>query len=137
MAATKWFFLEMDHNGDKDFNFKAFFSEPMDAEDQEGVQWPKLGPVGSDRLTQRWKYGREWVPFFVTASPMHASKWVVNRYFENGMLLEKGAGNAMDGSSVMLVRLPEETPTTVVQVHRDFLPQGKVPTFLRKCAVES
>ena len=67
----------MDHGGNKDFNFKAFLSQPMDAETDEAVlHWHKLGPVGSDRLTERWKYGFVWAPFFITTSAMHASKWV-------------------------------------------------------------
>ena len=64
------FFLEMDHGG-KDFNFKAFLSQPKDAETDEAVlHRHKLGPVGSDRLTQRWKYGFVWAPFFITTSAM-------------------------------------------------------------------
>ena len=44
--------------------------------DEAVPHWHKLGPVGSDRLTQRWKYGFVWAPFFITTSAMHASKWV-------------------------------------------------------------
>ena len=59
-------------------------AQTMDAEkDEEVAKWHKLGPVDSDRLTQPWKYGFVWVPFFITTSPLHASKWVVNRYFDN------------------------------------------------------
>ena len=110
----------------------------MDAEkDEEVAKWHKLGPVDSDRLTQPWKYGFVWVPFFITTSPLHASKWVVNRYFDNCEPLvnrycqqvEKGAGNAMEDSHVMLVRFAEETPTTFVQVHRNAFPFMFVNAF--------
>eukprot|EP00434_Breviolum_minutum_P031389 symbB.v1.2.027759.t1/scaffold2735.1/size73862/7 len=57
---------------------------------------------------------------------MRASKWVVNRYFDNAMLLEKGAGNARDASQVMLVRMEPNTPSTIVQIHRDMLASGRV-----------
>ena len=51
---------------------------------------------------------------FITTSPMRASKWVVNRYFDNATLLEKGAGNARDASQVMLVHMEPNTPSTIV-----------------------
>ena len=114
---ASWQFIEME--GDPHFNYKAFL-------DKSNLVWDKLGPVATDRCCQRWKYGAVWVPFYITTSPMCASKWVVNRYFDNAMLLEKGAGNARDASQVMLVRMEPNTPSTIVQIHRDMLASGRV-----------
>jgi len=102
---ARWQFIEME--GDQHFNYNAFL-------DKSNLVWDKLGPVATDRCLQGWKYGAVWIPFYITTSPMRASKWVVNRYFDNAMLLEKGAGNARDASQVMLVHMEPTTPSTIV-----------------------